>query len=53
MIETRQNKADCSSVNHFRIGACDKRAGGSARALTAAETTKTSTNLNRTPVQYC
>src|SRR5271157_3673012 len=43
MIENRQNKADCSGVCRFQIRAYDKKAGGRARALMAAETSGTST----------
>src|SRR5271157_2506259 len=38
-------------VYHCQVRVYDKKAGDSAGPLTADETTKTSTNLNRTPVQ--
>jgi len=47
-----QNRANCSVVYRYQVGAYDKKVGGPARALMAAETSETSTNLNRTPVQY-
>ena len=47
-----QNRANCSGVYRYQTRVYDKKVGGPARALLAAETSETSTNLNRTPVQY-
>jgi hypothetical protein len=47
-----QNKANCSGVYRYQVRVYDKKVGSPARALMAAETSETSTNLNRTPVQY-
>ena len=47
-----QNRANCSGVYRYQIRVYDKKVGSQARALMAAETSETLTNLNRTPVQY-
>jgi hypothetical protein len=52
MIENRQNKAGCSGVCHCQITIYDKKWEVPRGPLMAAETSGTSTYLNRTPVQY-
>jgi len=52
MIENCQNKADCSDVCCCQITPYDKESEVPRGALSAAETSEISTNLNRTPVQY-
>jgi len=52
MIENRQNKADFSGVCRCQLTAYGKINGSLTGALSGAETSETSTNLYRTPVQY-
>src|SRR5208282_3324982 len=52
MIENCQNRAGFSGVCHCQTTTYDKKIGSPTGALSAAETSETSTNLNRTPVQY-
>jgi len=47
-----QNRANCSGVYRCQVRVYDKKVASPARVLMAAETSETSTNLNRTPVQY-
>src|SRR5208282_3788622 len=52
MIENCQNRVGFSGVCHCQTTTCDKKSEVPQGALSAAETSETSTNLNRTPVQY-
>ena len=52
MIENRQNKAGFSGVCRCEITTYDKESEVLRGALSGGETSKTSTNLNRTSVQY-